>query len=799
MAITNHNINIRAISYNSTGWSKFKISFLQTILLTHSILVCAVQEHMLLKRNINRISGAFNNFDTFILPATKSNENISAGRPSSGLALIYSKTISKFVTHLPCPGSNRVQAIKITLPTNTFVFINVYLPTDPRVNNFDDSLLIQTLQDIKFILNQCQPQFKITVLGDFNADLNRNTHFVNIVKDFMITNNLASLWDSFQCDFTFSQQQVRNGRSNVYYSSLDHFFVNNNFAQVTDNAEVLHFGENLSNHSPIFVNCHCDNLSAHIIDEGTETSIPVSKPAWNKAKPNHINSYKKDLGERLRNITMPYEVIACNNLMCTNASHIRDIDQYVEDVTSAICNAVANCIPRTNNQSRAGLIVGWNDFVKPYQDEAKFWFSVWSSYGRPQNNQIHEAMKYSRNQYHFAVRRAKNSEATIKKDKFLNHCLNNNINCIFKDLKNARKAKVRPNSMDGITGDQNIADNFKDTYDALYNVHNDKKEVNLILADINSKIHASDIAEVNKITPALITALINKMKSGKNDVQFDFRSDALKFGVVQLVSHICNIFKTFLTHGHISNLLLKCSLVPIPKDMNSSISDSSNYRAIAMSALLMKLYDVTMLELAQPEQYVSQYQFGFMKNTSASMCTWTVSESINYFTNRGSPVYVCLLDLTKAFDRVKLSKLFDSLKDKIPLIHLRLLIYSYIKQQCCVRWGTKESETFDISNGVRQGASSSPVLFSLYIDSLFQILESSGYGCTIDHHYYGVCAYADDIVLLSPSRSGLQEMMNIASDFFNDHGIQISTNINLAKSKTKCIAFNAPLDPVKIS
>ena len=100
---------------------------------------------------------------------------------------------------------------------------------------------------------------------------------------------------------------------------------------------------------------------------------------------------------------------------------------------------------------------------------------------------------------------------------------------------------------------------------------------------------------------------------------------------------------------------------------------------------------------------------------------------------------------------------------------------------------------------MRQGASSSPALSSLYIDFVFEILEASGYGCTIDHHYYGVCAYADDIVLLSPSRDGLQKMLDIASKFFNAHGIEISTNADLAKSKTKCMAFSVPAEPLKIS
>ena len=160
---------------------------------------------------------------------------------------------------------------------------------------------------------------------------------------------------------------------------------------------------------------------------------------------------------------------------------------------------------------------------------------------------------------------------------------------------------------------------------------------------------------------------------------------------------------------------------------------------------------------------------------------------------------MCLLDLTKAFDLVKLSKLFDKLRGKVPPVHLRVLIYSYIEQQCNVKWGSSSSGSFSISNGVRQGAVSSPVLFSLYIDSLFGILQDSGYGCVIDQLYYGVFAYADDIVLLSPTRAGLQEMLNTCYSFFTDHGIKISTNPDLTKSKSKCMFFNTQQEPIKIS
>ena len=798
MAVTNiTDLGLTALSYNSTGWSDYKINFISTLLLTQSVLVLAVQEHMLLKRNCNRIASAFPNYESFILPATKTTENISAGRPSGGIALIYSKSISHCVTQIICPGSSRVQAINITFNKETFVFINVYFPTDPRLENFDDTSLLQTLQDINYVLNQCQPHFKINILGDINADFGRNTRFVNIVRDYLTTNNLCDLWDLFECDFTFSQEQSRNGQSLVYYSTIDHFLGNEQFLQSVIHASVLHLGDNMSNHNPIIVKCHC-NKQSNILDDDSTVS-QQSKPKWDKATSEQIQAYRTQLVNSLENMVISEDAFSCSNVNCINPNHISAIDHLTSTLTSIIDDAVSRNIPASSGNHSGGQVAGWNEFVKPYQDEAKFWFSIWTSYGRPQNNEIHHMMRSSKNQYHFAVRRAKKNESIIRKEKFLEQCLNNDTNSIFKDLKKSRTMVQRPTNIDGVTGSNNIANNLKDVYSELYNSHNDKSEINEIMHRINESVLEGDISEVNKITPSLIKATINRMKSGKNDVSFDFRSDALKYGVNQLAPHISTLFKAFLTHGYLPNSLLKCSLIPIPKDPNANLCSSSNYRAIAMSALLMKLYDVAMMELVKPQEYVSQYQFGFMVKISTTFCTWSVTESINYFTNRGGPMYVCLLDLSKAFDMVKLSKLFEKLHDKVPPIHLRLLIYSYIKQECNVRWGNHESDSFNTSNGVRQGSSSSPVLFSLYIDSLFTILQDSGFGCHIDQFYYGVCAYADDIVLLSPNRFGLQQMVNMCYDYFHEHGIQISTNSDLSKSKTKCMHFNIAEQPMNIS
>ena len=107
-----------------------------------------------------------------------------------------------------------------------------------------------------------------------------------------------------------------------------------------------------------------------------------------------------------------------------------------------------------------------------------------------------------------------------------------------------------------------------------------------------------------------------------------------------------------------------------------------------------------------------------------------------------------------------------------------------------VRWKSLYSGVFPIRNGVRQGAIASPVLFCFYMDALFKQLKNSCSGCMISHYYAGIHGYADDLLLLCPSRSGLQEILDIASKYASEHKISFSTNCVASKSKTKGIVFS---------
>ena len=85
---------------------------------------------------------------------------------------------------------------------------------------------------------------------------------------------------------------------------------------------------------------------------------------------------------------------------------------------------------------------------------------------------------------------------------------------------------------------------------------------------------------------------------------------------------------------------------------------------------------------------------------------------------------MCMLDASKAFDRVNHFSLFNKLKlrNMCPTI-LKFLMCTYQRQSVMVNWNGECSSTFSVGNGVKQGGVLSPVLFTIYLDNLIDQLR----------------------------------------------------------------------------
>ena len=124
--------------------------------------------------NTNKLRKAFNKkYDMFIVPAHKENQQVNRGRGKGGLATLWDKSLTKYVSLVKC-SNFRLQATKFEFPTGSLLLLNSYFPCDPRQVNFNETELLTLLADMKNILLQEKCIFNL-ILGDLNCHFLRGT------------------------------------------------------------------------------------------------------------------------------------------------------------------------------------------------------------------------------------------------------------------------------------------------------------------------------------------------------------------------------------------------------------------------------------------------------------------------------------------------------------------------------------------------------------------------------------------------------------------------------------------------
>ena len=355
------------------------------------------------------------------------------------------------------------------------------------------------------------------------------------------------------------------------------------------------------------------------------------------------NNYITLLDERLRTLEVPDEVDRCRNVNCGSKCHIEKIDEFLICILNTIKTTANDCLPcnkkKKGGNSKKTPIAFWRDEVQPYKDKSMFWHSVWISAGRPINTELHRIMKRSRNAYHFQIRKNKKLAENLKKNAFLNACINNNED-IFKLIRKERATTPSvPTTMDGVSTD--IENHFASIYKTLYNSVDVENDLSNYKEHLSKKINPSSIVDAWRITPERVHDAVQCLKNEKNDPVIDFKSDCLKNAPPIFCTQLSLLFRQFLIHGHISSFLMISTLIPLVKEKMGDITSSDNYRSISISSLILKVFDYVILDIHGDSLTVDELQFGYQDKISTSMCTWLVVETIEYFQRHGSNVCLC--------------------------------------------------------------------------------------------------------------------------------------------------------------
>ena len=384
----------------------------------------------------------------------------------------------------------------------------------------------------------------------------------------------------------------------------------------------------------------------------------------------------------------------------------------------------------------------------------------------------------------YAVRKLKRNRTLNRNKKLAESLIENRSRDFFKEIKKINPKPVNDCLIDGLTNNGDIAELFAEKYKQIYNsVPSNDTNMQTIDDYIMSDIKNCSYEEAVVSTDDVINA-IKLLKLDKSDGEKGYFSNHLIYAGNQYFEQLAGLLTTMLSHGYQPEVLCVATIISIPKDYQGSLSDKNNYRGIALSSCIGKLFDLIFLKRNYSELCTSELQFAFKPKLGTTMCTLLLKEVIKYYLDNYSHVYSCFIDATKAFDRVKHDELFLLLIQRhVSSIDTRILWQQYQTQKMRTSWNGSHSVYFTASNGIRQGSVASPILFCVYMDELLDRLRRAGIGCWMGDKYLGTLAYADDVTLICPSADGLQKMLNLCDEFGQQYGMAFNPK------KSMCVKF----------
>ena len=769
-------MNLNIISYNVKGFKPRNYDYLEYLFNRTDILL--IQESWLYEHEHDKVSNILRNSCCLGVSAMRNDEIGHIGRPFGGCLILYKRTI-KLPIYPINTSSDRICAAKIDTESVKILLISIYMPcTDNSTDScsqYDD-----VLAELSAVI-QIYDDFNIIIGGDFNVDFNKINSNRNKLLNFLASESLINVGAFFNnFNYTFES-------SNGHRSCIDHFISSENAINSISGYEVLYDGTNLSDHYPIRIVVK-SKMSFHN-DEIKNVKEISNSVNWNKADEHDVDNYKSCLDEFLSCLQIPENVVHCNDFNCDSHDH-GAIAKYLDILVDIMLLSARMTIPSDNDNnnktSKSGKL-GWNKYVKDKRDSAILWHKIWKEAGSPTYGQLFEIRKYTRKCYHNAIMYIKNNTDKILREKIAQSLANNNVKNFWNEIRKIKATKNNSTSIiDNVVGGDNIASLFKVKYEKLYNeFDNNNLDFDFISNLIVDKCKKNICFNSHDINGENVCKAIKKLKINKNDPIYQISSEYIIKGSHLLHSFIAKIFNCFFKHGISYEKFNKSVIIPIIKDKRKSINDSSNYRAITLSSIITKLFEYIILEKLENQVLLNVNQFGYKKNMSTTTCSFILNQTIQYYKRNGSNVYCLFLDASKAFDRVCHEKLFKCLiNNKVCPLIIRIIAKMYELNSALIKWNSSLSEKFNISNGVKQGAILSPYLFAIYLNPLLNDINKSKYGCFIGGQPCNILAYADDLVILSPTLKGLSFLFDLTTKFSKEF------QLNFNKEKSFIIMYS---------
>ncbi|KAJ2941053.1 hypothetical protein O0L34_g13183 [Tuta absoluta] len=746
----------------------------------------ALQETWLMTHDLDIIDSINAEFSCVAKSSMDTSMGVLRGRPYGGIALMWRKSKFPNVAVVDC-GSDRLIAIRITKDKRSFMVFCVYLPCD-KLDNLPE--FTDCLARMHAIVEESDCSI-VYMLGDYNA--HPYARFGAELKLFCEEHDFVCA----DIDILGVDSDTHTFVSDAHGSRtwLDHCLTTVAGRDTLVSAKVM-YGVYSSDHLPLRVECNIDHCTWLADGESREQQSELAKIRWGNRDASQIESYfnycNKDLIDINSNTCSLscYGILDCNCncLNCTAESgdyHIV-IDTLYHSIVKTLqsCASKSSCL-RPPKRNKRKPVTGWNFHVAQTHSVARLHYECWLVAGKPSTGDIHYQMILAKKVFKNKLKWCIRNEETIKMDILAIHRKEKNFPKFWNATKKLQNKQSLPVSVDGLQKPREIADIFRSKFQISPKPVEKQHR--------REEIHSGFEQPVVRFTENDVAKAVRGMKRGKSPGHDGLSIEHVLYAGEMLWTKLCVLYNLCVKHTYLPDSLMKTIVVPIVKSKTGDLGSSSNYRPISLGTVIGKILE----RLLQPELLknveIDEAQFGFRSGVSTDSAIASLKHTVDYYVERETSVYACFLDLSRAFDLVNYDILWNKLHDSgVPEHIVGILRHWYGGQTNYVRWSDTTSNAYKLECGVRQGGLTSPDLFNIYVNGLIGELRSTGTGCHID----GVCvnniSYADDMVLLSPSISGLKKLLLVCENYANSHGLKYNV------AKTEMLVFRAGKGPQRV-
>ena len=377
-----------------------------------------------------------------------------------------------------------------------------------------------------------------------------------------------------------------------------------------------------------------------------------------------------------------------------------------------------------------------------------------------------------------------------------------NTKLLFNLEKNRSSSKVIPSLQ--LDNGESVTDQFdilkaqRNYYNKLYNKNPDESNMDRKIDTLLKDCHPPKLTDIEKnscegiITLEEASKALSMLNNNSSPGPDGLTAEFYKHFWPKVGKTVVESFNESYKDGHLSFSQSSALLTLLHKGKELPKNQLNNWRPISLTNTDYKILTKCLANRVSKviDKIVAEDQVGYIKGRNVSTSLRTIDDIINFYNLKKRPGIILALDFQKAFDSISKQFMIGAFKKfgfGVDMLQWIKVVFAETKSN--IIYNGWISESFDVTNGIRQGCPFSPLAFIIGVELLaIRIRESKEIqGLNIDiANIIKTLLYADDITVFLKDINDVKATIAVLKEFSKISALYL----NLSKSEAMGIGIS---------